>query len=173
LGVDPGIAGAAALITKRGGSFHVEVRDIPIHRLGNNNAIDGRAWKAIVQLLKPDVAYFELTWAIPTRARRGENMKGQGVVAAGRTQRAHGVLEGILECELEPGNMIYTIPASWKRRFGLIGGEENKPSSTALALSFFPEAAPRLQRVKDHNRAEAILLAVYGAERQGMLKVQG
>ena len=171
IGVDPGVAGAAALITKRGGSFHAEVVDIPIVQLGNNNAVDGREWQRIIRRLAPDIGYMELTWAIPIRATRGANMKGQGVVAAGRTQRSHGVIEGILQCELEPGNLHYVISNSWKRRFGLIGGEENKPTSTALALRFFPDLAPRLRRVKDHNRAEAVLVGVYGAERQGLFKV--
>lgn len=99
-------------------------------------------------------------------------MKGQGVVAAGRTQRSHGVIEGILQCEVGVGDLHYVVPASWKRMFGLIGGEQNKPSSTALALSFFPDLAPRLKRVKDHNRAEAVLIASYGAVRQGILKLE-
>lgn len=172
LGVDPGVAGAAALITKRGGSFCAEVRDIPITMIGNHNAVDGREWQKIIQLFQPDVAYMELTWAIPQRARRGERMKGQGVVAAGRTQRSHGVIEGVLQCELPPGQLHYVIANSWKRRFGLIGGEENKPTSTALALRFFPDLEPRLKRVKDHNRAEAVLVGVYGAERQGLLKIE-
>lgn len=172
ISVDPGIAGAAALITKRGGIFHAEVIDIPIVQIGNNNAVDGREWQRIIKRLAPDVGYMELTWAIPQRARRGVNMKGQGVVAAGRTQRSHGVIEGILQCELEPGDLHYVIPTSWKRRLQLIGGEENKHMSTALALRFFPALAPRLKRKMDHNRAEAVLIGVYGCERQGMLKIE-
>jgi hypothetical protein len=43
----------------------------------------------------------------------------------------------------------------------LPGRDKEKARQKALAL--FPQAAPWLTRKKDHQRAEAMLLALYGA----------
>jgi hypothetical protein len=50
-------------------------------------------------------------------------------------------------------------PATWKNEFSLHG--KGKEDSRQAALRLFPEC-PDLTRKMDHDRAEAILLAVYG-----------
>ena len=50
-------------------------------------------------------------------------------------------------------------PQDWKRHFGL---EKDKADSLALARRYFPNID--LSRKKDHGRAEALLIARYGAE---------
>ena len=51
-------------------------------------------------------------------------------------------------------------PQDWKRYFSL---PKEKEHARALAISYYPQAP--LARVKDHNRAEALLIARYGWER--------
>lgn len=54
-------------------------------------------------------------------------------------------------------------PRTWKSNLGLKGGKENKGDSLRLAKRLYPQAAGLLSRVKDHGRAEALLIAHYGA----------
>ena len=60
-------------------------------------------------------------------------------------------------------------PRAWQRFVGLAGkGKESRergalPAAVLTARELYPAAAHDLQRVKDHNRAEALLIAHYGA----------
>ena len=58
----------------------------------------------------------------------------------------------------------YTLvaPQSWKARFGLRGPD--KDQDRLCALRTVPSAAHYLERKKDHNRADALLIAVFGIE---------
>lgn len=56
-------------------------------------------------------------------------------------------------------SLLEVDPSVWKRAMGLSGKDKNVSRSKAVQL--FPRAGPRLSRVKDHNRAEALLLAEY------------
>jgi hypothetical protein len=51
-------------------------------------------------------------------------------------------------------------PQTWKRHFGLLKTEKGQSLETARSL--YPLAGHMLLRQKDHNRAEALLLAHYG-----------
>jgi crossover junction endodeoxyribonuclease RuvC len=51
-------------------------------------------------------------------------------------------------------------PSTWKRFFGLLKSE--KAQSLEVARTLYPLQAGMLKRQKDHNRAEALLLAHYG-----------
>jgi hypothetical protein len=50
-------------------------------------------------------------------------------------------------------------PAIWKKHFRL---DPDKEKSRALALRLFAASPEHFSRKRDHNRAEASLLAVYG-----------
>lgn len=60
-----------------------------------------------------------------------------------------------LDCPVE-----IVSPLKWKRALGLIG--QDKEASRAKALKLYPSLADQLKRKKDHNRAEAVLLAHWG-----------
>jgi crossover junction endodeoxyribonuclease RuvC len=55
----------------------------------------------------------------------------------------------------------YVTPAKWKKHFGL---NRDKGVSRSKATERFPEYANLFSRVKDDGRAEAALIALYGAE---------
>lgn len=174
LGVDPGLRlPAAALITGRGSLIpRLEVVDIPVVERKGRSYIDARAWQRLVRELAPDRAYIELSWAMPMNPHgAGKGMKGQGVASAGRTQRAHGVIEAFLWSEIE-ADPVYVTSQVWKAFFGLRGGEENKDESRDLIVQLFPEALRFFTRVMDHNRAEAALIAIYGAARCDLIDLK-
>ena len=162
LGVDPGISGAIALITG-GGSLRptIEIADMPLKAEGSaeRNVVDGVALAQLLDRWKPDVAYMELVWA--------REMHGR--VAAGRFMRAFGVMEMALIAYV-PGaeNRFMVPPNKWKKRFGL---SANKTASQNMIVDLFPVCAELVTRHKDDGRAEAGLIAAYGAERQGLFKM--
>lgn len=54
-------------------------------------------------------------------------------------------------------------PGAWKKAMGLSGKADAKEIARQRALELFPHLHERLRRKADHNRAEALLLALYAA----------
>jgi crossover junction endodeoxyribonuclease RuvC len=86
-------------------------------------------------------------------------MPRQGASSGFLYGRAIGAVESAVALCQVPITIVE--PSVWKRRFHLNGGD--KEQSRLLALQKFPQQHALLARKKDHNRAEAVLLAVYGA----------
>ncbi len=85
-------------------------------------------------------------------------MPKQGVTSTFKFGRSSGTTIGVLECL---GLSIrYVSPTRWKRRYRLDSGGEN---SRRRALDLFPDSAAFFARKKDHNRAEAALIARWGS----------
>ena len=57
-------------------------------------------------------------------------------------------------------------PARWKRDMRLHGGEGKGETSRLRAIELFPHMAEELKRKRDHNRAEALLMAQWWVVRQ-------
>jgi len=87
-------------------------------------------------------------------------MPKQGASSGFKFGRATGALEGVLACCEIPLTVIE--PTAWKKFHQLRGGD--KESSRQRALQLFPSAHALLARKKDHGRAEAPLIALYGAK---------
>jgi crossover junction endodeoxyribonuclease RuvC len=82
---------------------------------------------------------------------------GAGVSTSFSFGKTTGMTIGVL-CGLKiPYLSIH--PAVWKKTFGL---STNKDDSRFKAVELFPDARGYFARKKDHNRAEAALLAVHG-----------
>jgi crossover junction endodeoxyribonuclease RuvC len=61
--------------------------------------------------------------------------------------------------------MTLVTPAVWKKHHCLSGSDKER--SRIRAIEMFPYAAGQLTRKKDHARAEAMLIAKYGADKLG------
>jgi hypothetical protein len=74
----------------------------------------------------------------------------------------YGVAYGALRTVVALCNIPYRLvtPGKWKNHFGL---DSDKEKSRALAIQFWPGCG-HFARKKDHGRAEAALIARYGAE---------
>ena len=85
-------------------------------------------------------------------------MGGQNnaVQTQGSLMRTLGAIEAVVECLR--WRVVPIEPQTWKRWYG-IGADKGKALEAARKL--YP-ACPDLARAKDHNRAEALLLAHYG-----------
>ena len=80
---------------------------------------------------------------------------GQGVASMFSLGQSYGIVLGVAAALGYPTHLVN--PADWKKFFKL--GKE-KELSRALATRLYPGVA--LDRVKDHGRAEALLIARYG-----------
>jgi crossover junction endodeoxyribonuclease RuvC len=69
-----------------------------------------------------------------------------------------GVIRGVVSALGMPLELV--TPATWKRRFGLIGAE--KDAARTKATELYPGII--LARKKDVGRADALLIARYGLE---------
>jgi len=84
-------------------------------------------------------------------------MPKQGVTSSFHFGQGYGALQGIVGAFGLPVTLVR--PQLWKKALGL-NSEADK--SLALARELYPAAANHLKRKRDHNRAEALLLAHYG-----------
>jgi Holliday junction resolvasome RuvABC endonuclease subunit len=150
VGIDPGLSGAIALLNPT--TREVTVHDMPlvaskagrgetdVHNLARLLAPSGGNW---------NIAVLEQVHAMPK----------QGVSSTFRFGQNYGA------CQMAISGHGYDVrdvtPQTWKKHFRL-GSDGN--ASRALAMQRFPALAEALKRVKDHNRAEAVLLALYGLE---------
>ena len=157
-GIDPGKNGAACLLSEAGRSNLPTLYCVDIPNT-DEGEIDGRAYRNLLREWKPDFLYFENVHAFV----------GQGVVAAGVFMRNVGILEGISVCEVD--NCVRVTPKKWKSRFGLL--HTDKTDARKMVMGLFPKTAHFFKRVKDHNRADSALIAIYGAERCDMLDLRG
>jgi crossover junction endodeoxyribonuclease RuvC len=145
LGIDPGsISAAYALInTEEPFDNVLECANVPVA----NKQVDADGFCRILLTHLPDVAIIETVGAMPK----------QGVSSAFRFGVGVGMLRGVVQSLHIP---LHEVAASkWKKHFGLNSDAEK---SRARAIAMFPNTDLRLK--KDHNRAEALLLALYYQE---------
>lgn len=145
---DPGsVSGAYGVINLDGGA---EVGDLPVV----NGQLDAAALARLIRGLAPRVAVVERVGAMPK----------QGVVSTFKFGYAAGLIYGVLAALEVPVHFV--APTKWKRHFGLMGVNGGKQRSRALAIQLHPSVS-NLTRVKDHGRAEALLMADYYLATEG------
>jgi len=83
---------------------------------------------------------------------------GEGVVSSFRLAAGFWIWWTLLVVSQVPRRQVH--PATWKKAQGLVGTDKNY--SRLIAQQRFPLAD--LERVKDHGRAEALLIADWGRQ---------
>ncbi|NJD35375.1 MAG: hypothetical protein FIA96_11180 [Betaproteobacteria bacterium] len=150
LGIDPGLTGALALLDDKGSMHSVE--DLPVMARGKGRVKHEIDPAALARLLRPHADQIALAVV-----EQVGSMPGQGVASVFSMGHTLGSITGVVQALGIPLRLV--TPAVWKREAG-ISSDKNLARSEASRL--FP-AAP-LDRVKDHNRAEALLLARYSMQ---------
>lgn len=143
MGIDPGsVSGAYAIIVQYpDGGAHVRVDDLPVV----DKMVDGAAFSRIVRENNVNVAVIEQVSAMPKQGARSGFRFGMGT----------GILHGVTLGVNVPLHLV--TPAKWKAHYRLTSDKEK---ARALAIRMYPHVSG-LTRVKDHGRAEALLLASY------------
>lgn len=151
IGIDPGLTGAIALINEN--NAEPLVWDMPTVASGKGVVKQEVCAVSLARTLEA-FAGFGGSRAILERTNA---MPGQGVASMFSMGVSRGVVLGVMGALLIPYEEV--APSQWKKHFGLIGAD--KDMSRRLALQLYPQLAKQLARKKDHNRAEAVLLATY------------
>lgn len=138
MGIDPGQTGAAVII----GESWQECSDWPGDPV--QFAAHLRQWRDDYDIRMTVVEQ------VGTRP-------GQGVSSSGKFMRQAGMIEGVLAALQIPYQRL--TPQKWRK--GLIvgaDGDDTKTAALTVARRMFP-AVDWLTRKKDHNRADALLMA--------------
>ena len=152
IGIDPGITGAIARISQSGA---YEVHDIPIMANGKGKAkvknwINAAAFHELLgTFYEHEIVFVERMTAMP----------GQSSQTAMSVGDSLGVIRGV--CAAQGKSIEIITPQSWKKYYNL---GKDKEICRAKAIELFPNAS--LSRKKDHNRAEALLIAKYGVDKK-------
>lgn len=152
LGIDPGMSGAAVIycpLASKESGLRWQVLDIPTVGDKTMRRVNAPILRDFISRIDPTCAFIELATVMPK----------QGIASSGRYMRAVGALEAVVACLNIP--ITFVTPQTWKKFHGLKGSD--KEQSRARAVQRFPEAASLLTRKLDHGRAEAMLIAAYGA----------
>ena len=163
IGFDPGSSSPSAAVYQtvgtRGGNI-IAVFDVPMFGLETKRRIDVLALVDLIQNYGVTSACIELVNAMPSipDPKTGER-RGMGATSAFKFGVAFGDLRTTVRlCGFEPR---FVVPRVWKKFYSLPGGD--KEASRQLALDLFPNIAEFLQRKMDEGRAEACLIARWGA----------
>jgi crossover junction endodeoxyribonuclease RuvC len=146
LAIDRGLTGAFAAIDAVGQLIRCD--DLPVIREGKLAWIDSNELAGMLM---------DCRQGRPAQivVERGQAMPSQGVSSTFTTGVVLGSILAACQCLAIP---LHIVPAAtWKRSMGL---GSSKGVSLDKARLRFPTA--ELDRKKDHNRAEALLLAEYG-----------
>lgn len=162
--IDIGLTGAVGFVDSRGTCTVHDLPTLPDGKDGARKRLDGRGLGELIRAHVPAgevcVVMFEDVRPRP----KGNNGEGNTIHSQGSLLRSRGTVEGVLDClRLTPRTKVVQ-PQTWKRHFGLIG--KDKKASRELALQLYPSASHSLQRVKDHNRAESLLIAHYALTKE-------
>lgn len=139
---DPGLSGGIAFVSDDGAL--IDCRDLPTIGEGTQRRIDAANLAAIIRAHNPTKAIIEQVSAMP----------GNGVAGMFRFGQAVGTIAGVVGALGIP--VQWVTPSKWKKESGLDATAEK---SRARAIETWPDHAALFSRVKDHNRAEAALLA--------------
>lgn len=160
IGLDVGLTGAIAAITEDRGA---RVYDLPTTPAGGTHRrLDGRALILLLrELVPPDMAAVAYMEDIQPRPMGNGGLHGNTMHSQGSLMRSRGIIEAVFD--VARVKLETVRPQAWKRHYALI--RSAKDESLHVARRLYPESAGDLARKRDHNRAEAILIAHYGALR--------
>ena len=144
MGIDPGVSGAISFYFPMVSS-RIAVDDVPLAGGEINTAELAR----LIRIHRPTLAVIERVSAMP----------GQGVVSMFNFGRSYGDVRGTISALGIP--LHFVTPQKWKKHFGL---SSDKEECRLRAIRMFPDVAEQFKLKKHHGRAEAALIALYGAE---------
>jgi crossover junction endodeoxyribonuclease RuvC len=160
LGIDPGATGAAALIDARSGAA-VLVEDLDADPSVTVQRLDSILVSGGVEGPRNFFAIVERAQSMPAERldRKTGKVVRQGISSTATYMTGYGVLLGWLCARGIPYDTVH--PSTWKCAMSLT---KSKEETLAVARRLFPNI--ELSRKKDHNRAEALLLAEWARRKR-------
>jgi crossover junction endodeoxyribonuclease RuvC len=149
LGIDPGLTGALCWYNPEVPAA-LEIADVPTLKVRGKTVIDHYSLARFVDshaAVSPEV-WIEFVSSSPQ----------MGVSSSFSFGQTYGLLIGVCAAHFLKINTV--TPAQWKLAMKARG---EKDEARARACAEFPRHSHLFARVKDHGRAEAALIALYGA----------
>ena len=169
VGIDPGITGALAILDTE--TRLVKFVDTPTVTVKSGkkfkNQMDPRAIVEILSVFTEDTFItIEKVNAMPNFRPDPENpgapvRNSMGVTSAFNFGMGFGMWLGILAAMKLPYQTVH--PITWKRSMMADMGKE-KDASRVKAIQLFPNVYQDLKLKKHHGRADALLIATWGAK---------
>lgn len=171
LAVDPGTSPTICVLWDRGesakwydtehtaGNYKAER---PREATKNRNQPSPANIRRIMEYHHPDLVVIEKIWVRPTKeyTRGGKSFRGQGVASQAKLIMAMALCDGIA---VGLGyNVLRLFPQTWLKHQGLITKE--KKFHREHATMMLPKWGWAFTRQKDHDRADAALMAITGME---------
>ena len=145
IGIDPGLTGAIAKV--QGGN--IEVWDMPTLELRKKRFVNAPMLADLISSIRtPECAVI---------LERVSARPGQGVTSMFSFGTSCGIIQGIIAALHLPLTLV--SPQEWRKRMGVPKG---KDGSRQRVLELRPDLASRCARKKDHGRADAVLMGLYG-----------
>jgi len=141
LACDPGVTGALALFNR---NELIKIYDMPTYQPYGKRTVDELALREFIENTCADTLIIEKVHASPR----------MGVSSAFGFGQTYGTIVGVATgLHLHVDTMT---PQMWKGLTGLI--KKDKAASRKKAIDLFPKFAGEFKRVKDTDRAEAVLI---------------
>lgn len=149
LGVDPDLGGALAWINGETNAL-IDLIDMPVLEIRGKRILDVTQLAVILDSRMPHTvaAAIEISQMRP----------GQSAPSARTTGYNYGVLVGLIRAQFIPLNEV--APVTWKRAMKVTADKEVSRQAASLR---WPTECGRWRFKKDHGRAEACLIAAWGA----------
>ncbi len=151
-GIDPGLGGGLCILDAVQPTIGAMTYDIPTHLLERGRKVKREVdVHGLADLLRSqliDHVFVEQAGAMP----------GQGVASMFAFGKVYGVILGVLGALGIPTTLV--PPVVWKRTLCV---PEGKHGARARASQLLPSVADQWRLAGQHGRAEAALIALYGA----------
>lgn len=160
IGIDPGLDGAIAIYRPKLDIYasRIKIHDLPTMEVTRNGKakreFSPRGFAAILNSIvlgapeQVEMVMLEQVGAMPK----------QGVSSTFAFGRTYGSIEGVLACFDLPVRRV--PPQVWTKKLKIRDG---KDGARGMAMDLFGADAACFLRKKDHNRADAALLAYYAS----------
>ena len=153
IGIDPGLSGAIAVLEN---SKVINIFDIPVMSEGKKNKRQLNS-ALLVGLLKENINSGEEVAIVVEQVNA---MPGQGVTSMFNFGQTFGALKGI--CAALELPIFFVRPSKWKKHFELINS--SKDASRTKVIEMYPKLSSQLEKKKDVNKSDAILIARFFSE---------
>ena len=148
IGIDPGLNGAIAILKD---NKVLSLHDMPVMAEGKKNKRQINSAQ-IVNIIKENT---KLSEEIVVVVEQVNAMPGQGVTSMFNFGQTFGAIKGICAALNLP--ISFVRPSKWKKYFELINS--SKDSSRTKAIEMYPILSNQLEKKKDVNKSDAVLIA--------------
>ena len=151
IGIDPGLSGAVVVLLD---ARNISIFDMPTMTVERN----GKAKRQVSATELAEIIFNFKNDDTHVYVEKVSAMAGQGVTSVFSFGRSFGMIEGILAAFKLP--VTYVAPATWVKA---VGRGQGKDASRARAMELFPNNQADFKLKKWDGRADAALIAYWGA----------